>query len=165
VVTDCPDTGRIDKVAYRSGNGVELEVTRYDVPADHLTIEVTEQACSIDPSAVRDTFTTLARMGVRLSLDDFGLGDSSLSRLQQLHFDELKIDRSFVTDALTEPTDRNIIEFATQLAHSLGIQVVAEGVESAEVLALLTELDVDFAQGYHMQRPAAPEAIAALFAR
>ena len=136
---------------------------RYDVPPDRLTIEVTEQACSIDPSAVRDTFTALARIGVRLSLDDFGLGDSSLSRLQQLHFDELKIDRSFVTDALTEPTDRNIVEFATRLAHSLGIQVVAEGVESAEVLALLTDLDVDFAQGYHMQRPTDPAAIAALF--
>jgi EAL domain-containing protein (putative c-di-GMP-specific phosphodiesterase class I) len=138
---------------------------RYDVPADRITIEVTEQACSIDPSAVREAFTTLARIGVRLSLDDFGLGDSSLSRLQQLHFDELKIDRSFVTDAMTEPTDRNIVEFATRLAHSLGIQVVAEGVESAEVLALLTDLEVDFAQGYHMQRPTDPAAIAALFDR
>jgi EAL domain-containing protein (putative c-di-GMP-specific phosphodiesterase class I) len=137
---------------------------RYDVPADHLTIEVTEQACNIDPGAVRETFTALARIGVRLSLDDFGLGDSSLSRLQQLHFDELKIDRSFVKNALTEPTDRNIIEFSTQLAHSLGIQVVAEGVESETVLELLADLDVDFAQGFHMQRPTAPASIASLFA-
>jgi EAL domain-containing protein (putative c-di-GMP-specific phosphodiesterase class I) len=136
---------------------------RFDVPARLLTIEVTEQASTIDASAVRDTFTALSRIGVRLSLDDFGLGDSSLSRLQQLHFDELKIDRSFVTDALTEPTDRNIIEFATGLAHSLGIQVVAEGVESAGVVDLLTSLDVDFAQGFHLQRPTTPEVVTDLF--
>src|SRR4051794_10012892 len=137
---------------------------RFDVPAHFLTIEVTEQASSIDASAVRDTFTALSRIGVRLSLDDFGLGDSSLSRLQQLHFDELKIDRSFVSNAGSEPTDRNIIEFATQLAHSLGIQVVAEGVETAEVLELLRDLDVDFAQGFHLQRPTSPADIADLFA-
>ena len=95
-------------------------------------------------------------MGVRLSLDDFGMGESSLSRLQQLHFDEVKIDRSFVSHVCNEPTDRNIVAFTTRLAHSLGMKVVAEGVETAQVLSALAELGPDLAQGFHLHRPSSP---------
>jgi EAL domain-containing protein (putative c-di-GMP-specific phosphodiesterase class I) len=132
------------------------------VAPDRLTVEVTEQRCGVDPDAIRHSLTTLARLGVRLSLDDFGIGESTLSRLQQLHFDEVKIDRSFVRDMGHEPTDRNIVSFASQLAHSLGMQVVAEGVESAEALALLTAMGVDRAQGFHLHRPAPAEEVTLL---
>lgn len=141
--TDLP--GTVDKV-----------LSKYDVPSDRLTVEITEHACTFENAELRDTFTALARMGVRLSLDDFGMGESSLSRLQQLHFDEVKIDRSFVAHVCNEPTDRNIVLFTTRLAHSLGMKVVAEGVETADVLSALTELGPDLAQGFHLHRPSSP---------
>jgi EAL domain-containing protein (putative c-di-GMP-specific phosphodiesterase class I) len=125
----------------------------HGVPPDRLTVEITEHACSIENRALREAFTSLARMGVRLSLDDFGMGESSLSRLQQLHFDEVKIDRSFVAHVCSEPTDRNIVTFTTRLAHSLGMKVVAEGVETPEVLQELHDLGPDHAQGFHLHRP------------
>ncbi|MEY2451431.1 MAG: diguanylate cyclase [Acidimicrobiaceae bacterium] len=135
---------------------VEAALEKYAVPPDRLTVEITEHACTHENRELRDTFTALSRMGVRLSLDDFGMGESSLSRLQQLHFDEVKIDRSFVSHVCNEPTDRNIVVFTTRLAHSLGMKVVAEGVETAEVLSALTELGPDLAQGYHLHRPSSP---------
>jgi EAL domain-containing protein (putative c-di-GMP-specific phosphodiesterase class I) len=136
---------------------VEGALDRHGIPADRLTLEITEHACEVQNARLRSTVTALARMGVRLSLDDFGTGDSSLSRLQQLHFDEVKIDRSFVAHVTDEPTDRNIVEFATGLAHSLGMKVVAEGVESEESLATVTEMGVDLVQGFLLHRPCAPE--------
>ncbi|MEY2460245.1 MAG: diguanylate cyclase [Acidimicrobiaceae bacterium] len=135
---------------------IDRVLALYDVPHDRLTVEITEHACTFENTELRETFTALARMGVRLSLDDFGMGESSLSRLQQLHFDEVKIDRSFVSHVCNEPTDRNIVVFTTRLAHSLGMKVVAEGVETAEVLSVLTELGPDLAQGYHLHRPSSP---------
>ena len=135
---------------------IDQVLGRYGVPANRLTVEITEHACAFENAELRDTFTALARMGVRLSLDDFGMGQSSLSRLQQLHFDEVKIDRSFVAQVCDEPTDRNIVMFTTRLAHSLGMKVVAEGVETAEVLSALTELGPDLAQGFHLHRPSRP---------
>lgn len=96
---------------------IDQVLGRYDVPADRLTVEITEHACAIEDTDLRDTFTALARMGVRLSLDDFGMGASSLSRLQQLQFDEVKIDRSFVANVCHEPTDRNIVMYTARLAH------------------------------------------------
>jgi EAL domain-containing protein (putative c-di-GMP-specific phosphodiesterase class I) len=132
---------------------VDNVLGKYGVPPDRLTVEITEHACTFENTELRDTFTALARMGVRLSLDDFGMGESSLSRLQQLHFDEVKIDRSFVSHVCNEPTDRNIVVFTTRLAHSLGMKVVAEGVETADVLNALAELGPDLAQGFHLHRP------------
>jgi EAL domain-containing protein (putative c-di-GMP-specific phosphodiesterase class I) len=129
---------------------------KHGVPADRLTVEITEHACTVANGELRDTFAVLARMGVRLSLDDFGMGESSLSRLQQLQFDEVKIDRSFVSNICDEPTDRYIVEFTSRLAHSLGMQVVAEGVETAAVLDALCELGPDWAQGFHLHQPTLP---------
>jgi diguanylate cyclase len=120
-----------------------------------LTLEVTERRAGLELGVLRESMVLLARWGVRLSLDDFGMGESSLSRLQKLHFDEVKIDRSFVTDLGQSPTDRHIVRFATQLAHSLGMEVVGEGVETATAASLLAELGVDKAQGFYLGRPAA----------
>ena len=127
---------------------------RSRVPPHLLTVEITEQRCSADPTGIRRALVALSRLGVRISLDDFGTGDSSLRRLRQLHFDEVKIDREFVTNLATEPADRHIVRFATGLAHDLGIRVVAEGVETEPCLAVLASLGVDLVQGYLLHRPA-----------
>jgi EAL domain-containing protein (putative c-di-GMP-specific phosphodiesterase class I) len=156
---DVPISVNVSAAAFASRDlpgSVEKVLAKYGVPPDRLTVEITEHACTFENTELRETFTALARMGVRLSLDDFGMGESSLSRLQQLHFDEVKIDRSFVSHVCNEPTDRNIVVFTTRLAHSLGMKVVAEGVETAEVLSALTELGPDLAQGFHLHRPSSP---------
>jgi EAL domain-containing protein (putative c-di-GMP-specific phosphodiesterase class I) len=146
-------------------SAVASVITIHGIPADRLTVEITEHACAVENVELRDTVTSLARMGVRLSLDDFGMGDSSLSRLQQLQFDEVKIDRSFVSHVCSQPTDRNIVEFTTRLAHSLGMKVVAEGVETADVLDVLVDLGVDLVQGFHLHRPSAPDDLPVLTVR
>jgi EAL domain-containing protein (putative c-di-GMP-specific phosphodiesterase class I) len=132
---------------------VDKVLTRYDVPPNRLTVEITEHACEYANHRLRDTFTALARMGVRLSLDDFGAGYTSFAHLRRLPLDEVKIDRSFVANVCDEPTDRNIVVFTTRLAHSLGMKVVAEGVETAAVYAALPELGPDLAQGFYLHRP------------
>ena len=128
-------------------------LAHHGVEARWLTVEITEARCSVDPDGVRRALTALSRLGVRVSLDDFGTGDSTLARLKDLSFDEVKIDRCFVAGVADDPTDRNIVEFATKLAHSLGMKVVAEGVETAACLRVLAKLGVDIAQGFHLHRP------------
>jgi EAL domain-containing protein (putative c-di-GMP-specific phosphodiesterase class I) len=117
-----------------------------------LTIEITERRIA-DIAAIGPVLEELRSLGVRLSVDDFGTGDSSLDRLHRLRFEEIKIDRSFV-DQVTEPgPGRHIVRFATELGHSLGMDVVAEGVERADQLRPLLDLGVDRVQGYHLGRP------------
>ena len=128
-------------------------LARYDVEPHWLTVEITEARCGLDPEGVRKALNALSRLGIQISLDDFGTGDSTLARLRCLHFDEVKIDRCFVAGAATDPTDRHIVAFATNLAHSLGMKVVAEGVENAAALATVQALGVDIAQGFHLHRP------------
>ena len=123
-----------------------------------LTIEVTERRIP-DVVSIGPVLDALRRRGVRLRVDDFGTGDSSLVRIQELQFHEIKIDRSFVTHLGTPGTGREIVRFATELAHRLGMRVVAEGVEMATQLPLLAALDVDLVQGYHLGRPARAEAL------
>jgi EAL domain-containing protein (putative c-di-GMP-specific phosphodiesterase class I) len=162
---DVPVSVNVSAAAFASSDlpaTVEQVLDKYSVPADRLTVEITEHACTFENTELRDTFTALARLGVRLSLDDFGMGESTLSRLQHLHFDEVKIDRSFVSHVCDEPTDRNIVVFTTRLAHSLGMKVVAEGVETAEVLSALVQLGPDLAQGFHLHRPSGPGEFPAL---
>jgi EAL domain len=100
-----------------------------------------------------------ADLGVRMAIDDFGTGFSSLGRLRDLPVDYLKIDQSFVTDALTDRQNAAIVESVVDLAHRLGRQVVAEGVEDAATLAYLDRLGVDYAQGFHIGRPVPPSEI------
>lgn len=132
---------------------VALLLDRHGVPAPALTIEITEERCGSDPVGIAAALGSLAGIGVRLSLDDFGTGDSSLHRLRQFPFDEIKIDRCFVTEVTTRATDRNIIDAVVRLAHTLGITVVAEGIEDAASLELLGALGVDRGQGFHLHRP------------
>ena len=126
--------------------------------ATHLTIEVTERRVP-DIAVIAPALDRLRELEVRLSVDDFGTGDSTLMRVQELHFHELKIDRSFVAQVERPGPGRTIVRFATALAHDLGMDVVAEGVEAANQLVELRDLDVDLVQGYHLGRPATAEAV------
>ena len=97
------------------------------------------------------------KQGFRLSIDDYGTGYSSLAYIQRLNCDELKIDRAFVTHASGDGKDAAIVQSTIELGHSLGLSVVAEGVEDVEVLEVLRDLGCDLAQGYAIARALPPE--------
>jgi diguanylate cyclase (GGDEF)-like protein len=128
-------------------------LARHGVPARALCLEITESAIMDDPQRALATLDALSAMGFKLSIDDFGTGYSSLAYLKRLPVDELKIDQSFVRNMQSDRDDEMIVRSTIDLAHNLGIMVVAEGVETAEAWNLLRELKCDQAQGYHMGRP------------
>jgi diguanylate cyclase len=125
---------------------------------DQLALEITEGAVILAPPAVLATLTSMRDLGVRISLDDFGTGHSSLARLRDLPVTELKIDRSFVAELTRDST---LTRLVLSLAESLGLHTVAEGVETAEQLELLRQLGADAAQGYHLARPMPDHQLAA----
>ena len=134
-------------------NKVESAMRQWDVPPELLEFEITESAIMANPLRAMNTLTQLSTMGIGLSIDDFGTGYSSLIYLKQLPVDEIKIDKSFVIDMMENNEDLVIVRSTIDLAHNMGRQVVAEGVESEEVLNLLIELGCDMAQGYYISRP------------
>lgn len=123
------------------------------MPAESLILEVTESRLMQDPVAVLDILTRLRLRRVRLSIDDFGMGHSSLAQLRDLPFDELKIDRSFVHGAHANPQKRAILQASIDMGRQLGMQTIAEGVEDIEDWKVLKELGCDLAQGYFCARP------------
>lgn len=129
-------------------------------PAERLTLEVTESLLMEDPERVRVALGELRKLGIRLALDDFGTGYSSLSYLKRLPLDELKIDRSFVMGVPDDAADTAIVETILTLAASLGLEVIAEGVESAEQRDWLASRGCRLFQGYHFHRPAPLESLA-----
>ncbi len=126
---------------------------QHAVPAEAFCLEITESATMDDPQRAQATLERLHAMGFSLSIDDFGTGYSSLAYLKKLPVDELKIDQSFVKNMETDADDAKIVRSTVELAHNLGLSVVAEGVENEAVWLLLRELGCDQAQGYHMGRP------------
>ena len=106
-----------------------------------------------DPLRAESMLNRLSEQGFKLSIDDFGTGYSSLAYLKRLPVDELKIDKSFVMGMVTDEDDAKIVRSTIDLAHNLGLTVVAEGVETAAVMELLRALTCDEAQGYHISRP------------
>jgi EAL domain-containing protein (putative c-di-GMP-specific phosphodiesterase class I) len=106
-----------------------------------------------DPARVRAVLEDLCRAGLRIAVDDYGTGYSSLAYLRDLPIDELKIDRSFVARIATDERSAAIVSSTINLAHALDLKVVAEGVELEETLHALDALECDFAQGYHLSRP------------
>jgi len=132
-------------------------LSRYDVPADRLWIEITESAIMDDPNHAIETLDRLNAIGIRLAIDDFGTGYSSLSYLKRMPVDELKIDKSFVMGMTENKDDETIVRSTIDLAHNMGLKVVAEGVESEAVLRRLADLRCDLAQGFHLSRPLPPE--------
>jgi diguanylate cyclase (GGDEF)-like protein len=122
-----------------------------------LTLEITESMLMADPICAMDVLARLDRLGVRISIDDFGTGHSSLTYLKQLPVDELKIDQAFVINLAAQRTtgvlkDRMIVRSVTALAHALGLEVVAEGVESRPTFELLASMRCNVAQGHYLSR-------------
>lgn len=134
----------------------------YGLEARHLELEVTESAFYDGDSGILER---LHAAGIRLAIDDYGKGYSSLFTLRDTPAQVVKIDRSFVAHALTSPTDRAIVESTVSLAHALGKSTVAEGVESPEQLAMLEALGSDMVQGYYLAPPTAAENVVALCQR
>jgi diguanylate cyclase (GGDEF)-like protein len=132
---------------------IAAELDRVGLEPRCLAIEITETMLVLDPNRTIEVLARLHEMGVRVSLDDFGTGWSSLSYLQRLPVDELKIDRSFISDLAASDTDSSIVEATVALARKLGLTTVAEGVESARAWEQLVRLGCDVAQGYFISRP------------
>ncbi len=151
-----------------TGNSNETWLAHLDtasIPPDYVAIEITEGLLlDASPEVIRklDAFRSA---GVQISLDDFGTGYSAMAYLKKFAIDTLKIDRSFVQDMLSNASDRAIVEAVIAMAHKLGIQVVAEGVETAEHCAALRAEGCDFAQGFHFARPMTMDAFDAFLNR
>lgn len=136
-------------------------LAKWSVPASQLTLEITENAIMLDPERALKILERLHSMGVRLSIDDFGTGYSSLVYLKRLPVTQIKIDRSFVIDMISDENDAIIVRSTIDLGHNLGCHVVAEGVETLEILERLKALGCDFAQGYYLSRPVPAEELTA----
>ena len=124
------------------------------VPGGNVQFEITESAMLTDPARAIETITDLNTSGICFSMDDFGIGFSSLSSLKQLPLVSLKIDRSFILQMPTSERDTSIVRSTIHLAHDLGLKVVAEGVEAADSLAMITLMGCDQAQGVVIAPPA-----------
>jgi EAL domain-containing protein (putative c-di-GMP-specific phosphodiesterase class I) len=118
-----------------------------------LLLEITETGVMLDPDQVIETLDELSGMGLKLTIDDFGTGHSSLAYLKRLPVHSLKVDKSFVTDMETDEDNASIVLATIDLAHSLGLAVTAEGVETRPVFEMLWEMGCDCYQGYYVSEP------------
>jgi EAL domain-containing protein (putative c-di-GMP-specific phosphodiesterase class I) len=132
-----------------------LVLQAHGMPGENVHFEITESAMLTDPARAIETITDLTALGIGFSMDDFGIGFSSLSSLKQLPLASLKIDRSFISQMATSERDTSIVRSTIRLAHDLGLRVVAEGVEAMDSLAMVTRMGCDQAQGFVIARPAA----------
>ena len=155
-VSDLLDIGFPDEVA--------AALDAHEIPPHALVLEVTETSILSDPERIGTVLERLCELGVGLALDDFGTGYSSLAHLRTLSVGEVKIDRSFVKDMCEQPQDAAIVYGTIELAHRLGHQVVAEGVEDDRTWGELCELGCDRIQGYALSKPATPAEFARLLA-
>jgi EAL domain-containing protein (putative c-di-GMP-specific phosphodiesterase class I) len=137
---DLPD--RMTEIANRAG-----------LATDRVTLEITESKLADDLESLLDITTRLRLKGFLLAIDDFGTGFSSLTQLRRLPFTELKLDRTFVSGATSDPDARSLLESSVQLAKRLRLKTVAEGIETEEEWNLLVWMGVDLGQGYYMARP------------
>lgn len=141
---------------------VELILRESRVPSGFLDLEITEGVLMSGISKNDASLNALSELGVGLSMDDFGTGYSSLNYLRRYPFDTIKIDRSFVSDMTYDMGDRELVNAAIVMAHSLDLEVVAEGVETEEQLAYLEDLGCDYAQGYLLGRPTSADELTTL---
>lgn len=137
---------------------------RHGVPAHHLVLEITEDSLLIERGRASTILERLRASGIRVSIDDYGQGYSSLSYLRELPVDELKLDRAFVEPMADDPRAAAIVRSTVDLAHSLGLQIVAEGVEDERAAAALVAYGCDSAQGYFYSRPVPPADLVAWLA-
>lgn len=157
-------TVSVNLSAYNLQDGdLSIEVRRllkkWGIEPYRLVLEITESAMMAHPARAQSTLEKLNDIGIQLAIDDFGTGFSSLSYLKQLPVDKLKIDKTFIMQMDTDENDVTIVRSTIELAHNLGLDVVAEGVEAADTLALLQQFNCDMAQGYFISRPLTAEAM------
>jgi diguanylate cyclase (GGDEF)-like protein/PAS domain S-box-containing protein len=138
-------------------DAVTTAVSRSGLPPESIELEITESAIMFDPDGALRSLQSLVDFGVRLSLDDFGTGNSSLSYLQRLPVTAVKIDKSFVEPLLSDDTAKAIVRAVVNLAHSLSLSVIAEGVDSGPVMEQLTALGCDALQGFYVASPMSPD--------
>lgn len=131
----------------------------YPIPSSLLEMEITETALMEDPLCAIETIQKLGALGITITIDDFGTGYSSMAYLRKLLVAKIKVDKSFVIDMVQNRNDNIIVRSAIDLAHNLGLTVVAEGVETEEVLERLKSLGCDTAQGYHMGHPVSSDGL------
>lgn len=134
-------------------NQVGKLIKEWKVKPSNLMLEITESFLISDPIRAMDVLNSLNDLGVGLSIDDFRTGYSSLAYLKKLPVQEIKVDKSFVMDMVKDNSDALIVRSIVNLAHNLGLKVVAEGVENQEIWDMLKDLECDAAQGYYMSRP------------
>ncbi len=140
------------------GNKVAELLGQHGVPAALLEVEVTESAVMLEPERAGRILNQLHQLGVRIAIDDFGAGYTSLAQLKDLPISELKIDKSFILTMHSDLDNDLIVRSMIDLGHSLNLRVVAEGVETAHAASTLTDYRCDVAQGYHLCRPVQAEA-------
>ncbi|PPK98576.1 diguanylate cyclase (GGDEF)-like protein [Kineococcus xinjiangensis] len=140
---------------------VRAGLLRHGVPASSLVLEITETEIIEDLATSKRVLAELVELGVGVSIDDYGTGYSSLAHLRDLPVEELKLDRSFTAELVTDARTRAIVRTTVDMAHSLGLRLVAEGVEDARTLEVLRLLGVDQTQGYFHSRPVPPAELSA----
>lgn len=134
-------------------HSVKSLMEQYEVNPEEICFEITESAAIANQVMVKQFMLEMKSIGIKFALDDFGTGLSSLTYLKQFPVDYLKIDGSFIKDIVTDPIDRTLVDAINQMAHTMGLKTVAEYVESEEILNLLKTMNVDYAQGYFIQKP------------
>jgi len=139
------------------GEGILRLLARMKFDPRRLEIEITESALVQDSGAANRTLTKLRDAGVRISLDDFGTGFSSLYQLKEMPFDKVKLDRSFVGNSARDPKNQRYVSAMVSFGRALGLQITAEGIEDIETANLLADLGCTYAQGYYFSRPVPPE--------
>ena len=136
---------------------IERMLSRVGAPPEKLVVEITKSAIMYDPRRAQTVLQSLHDMGLKIAIDDFGTGYSSLLSLKQIPVSTIKIDKSFVMGMEADESDAAIVKSTAQLGHNLGLEVVAEGVETPASWSKLEELGCDFAQGYYLSKPLADE--------
>jgi EAL domain-containing protein (putative c-di-GMP-specific phosphodiesterase class I)/CHASE2 domain-containing sensor protein len=172
VIADCSELSKAGCAAAVSINVSALDVSEPDfaeqiakelngsgVQPSQLTLEITESAIIRSLETALTVLHAIRKLGVRLSVDDYGTGQSTLSYLKSLPVDELKIDKAFVTSICTSVSDRIMVRSTIEMAHELGLSVVAEGVEDEETIHLLKKLKCDYLQGYAIGKAASRDEI------
>jgi EAL domain-containing protein (putative c-di-GMP-specific phosphodiesterase class I) len=143
---------------------IEAALARHALPPERLRLEITESLLIHHLEASKTLLARCRALGLSLAIDDFGTGYSSLAYLHHLPVDTLKLDRSFIADVLHNDASRKIVRAVARMARDLGMQTVAEGVETAEQVAAMTELGIDTAQGFYFHRPMGLAAVLQLVA-
>jgi EAL domain-containing protein (putative c-di-GMP-specific phosphodiesterase class I) len=144
---------RCDLVDEDLGDYIDQVLARHEFPHERLTLEITESALGGDPERATQSVLNLRERGFRISIDDYGVGYSSMSQLLALAVDELKVDKSFVLRLPADARAQAIVRSAIEVARALNLTVVAEGIETQEVLDSLRGIGTDIGQGYVIAHP------------